>query len=1302
MPRTKKPIEETLATEIVTPATAKAPRRKKTESSADAPVAQNTVVEVESVATKAPKAPKANNKKLVEAKPIETESPKPAVKAPKKIGTKAVAKTEDLVEQPVAPAPRLSLLKTKATAPIEPAESPFATIPRKLGSKLFIRNDSPKIELAVERPRNSNRNQVQEPDPETFVEPDRVAPRTLGNNRYLARGEGASTTVKPTKTLAELIAESGETVDPDADDADDMPIVARRLGAKNPTTVPEQRPTLNQNQNQNQNQRRRDNERPSEPAEQEAPAVQLIREYTFTSEVDESGEEIPMAVWRPLSDSTNMRPLGSGRNQDRNKRERFKRDRNDQGSERDVQQNQPAGAKQPQSEDRDGARNDGNRRRKLGTTIVSRQELSDAPLSEPVQIDTTGLDLMEGEELPMPSFRAVSAIRPARQESIAPKERPRRGRRIDSEGVESEEEPTFKTEEDDDALIVPEFRPRTKERIRLAAPPRALIEIPDDAPQVVMRAGVPTLTRNRRVYPTFFFHAAPSDDQRFETVIEEIRQAAEAGVHLHALTLDFVFESGSANFTAQRALTYVRRIAEIDPAAQVLFKLKFNFPGAWEEKYPSASYRLTNGKTGGPSLSDDDFWKQAIELLVGFTKTLRSSDLNGNILGIHLDQNPWLHASATGFDRSQSALQKFKNWVRERYVDDEVILRSSWFDGSANFNNIELPRYESTLGGELVRRERKQRNLVDFQLFMSDQTVARIADIAYAVKEASDGYFLIGLSYGYTLEYTHPTSGHLSLGKILRTPEIDFLSGPVSYESREPGSPAGFPCPVDSILLNGKLYLAELDYKTSLSRGGIEPDTHNPIMRTPQMLESVHTRDLGAALSHGSGMVWSDAWGNGWLTTTSVWERAKKFEDVLVRRMATALSDPDIAVFIDERALAYLNDTEEFRDIIHDVRDSVLRSGVSAGFYLLSDLTHREHFPESKLYIFVNAWDIRSDTRSAIKTRLQRDKKVLFWLYTSGLFDAGRESLERVREVTGIALKPQPIFSKPGTTILDRRHTLAQAFPNGQIHSETQLEPSYFAIPEDGHVVGEYSQTGLPSFVVRNVKGETPDLDWTSVFLGEPVMNTELIRALAQLAKAHVWSFQEDVVHIRAPYLTIHCKGDGQRTVALPARWSAFNLLTNDWTVVDTNNLRFHGTDGSNHVYLVGTKEDIQSILERNPSELLRMENLPPRESNVRVDVSKFDVPIVRLDEWISGAESTDVIDEWFLRPREEEPEEESSGSDENAPGHYSNRRNNRRRRTGRSGGRYDAPPVSGEVTDVVSVDMGGDFDLQVSFRKKD
>jgi hypothetical protein len=264
-------------------------------------------------------------------------------------------------------------------------------------------------------------------------------------------------------------------------------------------------------------------------------------------------------------------------------------------------------------------------------------------------------------------------------------------------------------------------------------------------------------------------------------------------------------------------------------------------------------------------------------------------------------------------------------------------------------------------------------------------------------------------------------------------------------------------------------------------------------------------------------------------------------------------------------------DQSAFQLLVQNLREAVLRSGLNAGFYLLSDLTHRENFPESKLYIFLNAWDVRPELRSAIKSRLQRDNKVLFWLYAGGQFDSGRDSLERAREVTGIALKPQPYHSRTGTTMLNRRHVLCEAFADHNIVGGSQLEPSYFGIPEDATVLGEYSQSGLPSFLIKEFKNpEKPELNWTSVFLGEPVATPAFIRALGQLAGCHVWDYQEDIVHVRPPFLTVHCKNAGQRTIALPDKWAAYNAIAGEWATMDSTNLRFNTTEGTSHVFLVG------------------------------------------------------------------------------------------------------------------------------------
>ena len=911
--------------------------------------------------------------------------------------------------------------------------------------------------------------------------------------------------------------------------------------------------------------------------------------------------------------------------------------------------------------------------------------------SVPAPVETVAEDfIIEGDDLPIPLWRSASARQPT-ENTDQPEAKGRRKReRREKKPTEHTESPVVDSAPEEPLPVV-SFRNREPRAI--LPPPRPLITTPDDAPQIVIRNGLPTLVRNCRVYPPIFFFGGSSDERSANTVFEELRMAAEAGVHLHSHLVDLDVDPESIDTNVQVAAYLLAKTVEIDPDSQVLFRVVFKAPRGWQQQYTKARYLHEDGSLAEPSIADDEFWGQAKTCLAEFTKKLRALALSNHILGFHLDRGEWFFGDGWGYDTSDAAVGKFREWARMRYLEDEVMLRASWFDGEASFSNLKIPRYqpEGAEGDKFVRSSRKQRRYVDYHLFLSDESVHRIGDLAYTVKEASEGYFLVGASYGYTFEWSHPANGHLSLGKLLRTPELDFIAGPPSYRNREPGGTAPFPGPIDSFSLNGKLYLSEEDFKTSLS-GSREPDDFNPVIKTPQALDSVQWRGAGAALAHGTGVNWMDLWGNGWLKTSSIWSRAGKVSNALISRMAAETSDPDVCVFIDERALAYLVDPNAFTLLVQNVRESVLRAGVNAGFYLLSDLAHREHFPEAKVYIFLNAWDVRPELRAAIKNRLQRDGKVLFWLYSAGLFDSGRESLERAREVTGIALKPQPFYSKSGTTILNRRHPLADAFPDRAIVSGTKLEPSYFAIPEDALVLGEYTQTGLPSFVVKEFDGEE-DQRWTSVFLGEPMVNPALIRALAQMAGAHIWNFSDDVVHLRPPFLTVHCGSSGPRTITLPSKWSAYNLLSQQWVQMENNNIRFHSPDGTTHVFLVGTSEEIESILSVDPESMLKMAELPKKLDNtLSRDAASFDIPMMKLGEWMEGGDADEVADEWFLRPMHVEEAVVAEPVTENRSG-----RRRRPRRRGDQGGSEETSDFRPEYSNAEE-----DPGISVVFRKRE
>jgi hypothetical protein len=1009
---------------------------------------------------------------------------------------------------------------------------------------------------------------------------------------------------------------------------------------------------------------RRRGSRRTEPAETAAPAeeavVPAVAEEPVRGEgFDWATEYLPEPVWRPRAKSAVAEAPAAPE---------------------PVVTAAPE-AKEPEPRETEGDDRNGRRRRR-------RRRRGDRAETEEATAEAIDEGGEEEEEETAPAPEPVRAPEPARTEP--PREHPRaETSRAEAPRPEAPRPEPARAE-------VPR-----RERVAPKAPEKTLIPVPPEAPQIVVREGVPTLVRNGRVYPPIFFFGNPADERRAENVLDEVRMAAESGVHLHSYLVEFEVDPAAVDDAAAVAAYMLAQSVAADPESQVVFRVTFLAPRGWEDKYPEGRYRDGSGSTAEPSVCDDAFWGVARTCLERFVQKLRLLDLKDHILGLHLERGEWFLPEGHGYDTSRAAQRKFRDWARTRYVYDEVTLRASWFDGSVRFDTLQIPPYdpEGSEGEKFIRSSRKQRRYVDYHLFLSDATVQRIGDLAYAAKAASEGNFLIGVSYGYTFEWSHPDSGHLSLGKLLRTPEIDFIAGPPSYRSREPGGSAPFPAPIDSFALNGKLYISEEDYKTSLSTGH-EPDDFNPRLKTPQALDAVHWRGTGAALAHGSGVAWMDLWGNGWLKTHSVWERAQHVREAMVDRMASPLGDPDVAVFIDERALAYLVDSHAFALLVQNVRESILRAGVSAGFYLLSDLAHREKFPESKLYLFLNAWDIRPDLRAAIKSRLQRNNKVLFWLYSAGLFDAGRESLERAREVTGIALKPQPYYSKSGTTILNRRHPLSEAFPDRSVVGGTKLEPSYFAIPEGATVLGEYSQTGLPSFVVKEFTEGPAETHWTSVFLGEPLVNPALIRALAQMAGAHVWNFHEDVVHVRPPFCTVHCAAAGPRTLTLPAKYSAYNLLTNEWAAVDTANVRFTAIDGSTHCFLIGPKDDLEQLLRTDPTSLLRIDQLPPREANVRIDVSNFDVPIMRLDEWIEGSDGDDNADEWFLRPAK--VEEEPPAPAVETPERVGRRR--RRRRGGRNGedeGSDEVVTARAEPARAPDLTFE-DFGLNVMFRKRD
>lgn len=910
-------------------------------------------------------------------------------------------------------------------------------------------------------------------------------------------------------------------------------------------------------------------------------------------------------------------------------------------------------------------------------------------------------DFTDSEErVSISAWRTVETAQPTERE---PRIRNRKRRDEDAPKASASDalnqdfpEASFRTRTKGPAKVEPVVEPEPE----LKEEPRVPIERREEAAQVAFHKGHPTIIKNKVAYSPIIFHAdATTKDQR-ATVMEELKEAADQGVRIFSFRLIITADRETIPLVLQFAEGVISAAVAINPEIQIIPRVSFQTPVGWKEKFADAHYKYINGETADPSVSDDAYWTEAEAAIIAFIDGLKASQFADNVMGIHLDQNEWFLDEEDGYDVSTASVDKFRRWLRMRYRNDIVSLRASWYDGSAEFDKIDIPDFKEGLGGEdFLRTDRKARRWVDYHLFISDEIVDRIAKMCYTVKKASGGDYLVGVSYGFTFEWAHAYSGHLSLGKLLRCPELDYAAGPSSYRDREPGGTAAFPFPVDSFALNGKLYMSEEDFRTPISGRENPNESRNPIMKTPQALESAHWRGVGGALAHEGGVIWMDSHGGGWLNSPGIWERGNEITNLLARRLSAGTPKPDVALFIDERSLAYLTDPRAFEILVQQTREALLRSGLNVGFYLLSDLAHRENFPECSLYLFVNAWDIRPEVRSAIKQRLQRDNKTLFWLYTAGLFEAGRDSLERVREVTGIALRPQPFNYKPGTTLINTREELSQHLDQDELTRGGKLEPSFFAIPEEmTTVLGEYTETGLPSFVINSYNEGTAAERWSSVFLGEPMVTPGLFRALAQQNGAHVWSFDNDLVHANVPFVTVHCNGTGPRSLMLPDNWVAYHLDHKEYMPVENATVKFKAVDGSTHTFLVGTMGDVQAILNANPTDLLKVTEPIVREDNtLEWNSVAFDVAIMKLDEWVEEAWSEEMADDLLLKPSMVNDMEDGEDDASLAPRRRSERTSDDDRTSGRRRQRRRRSPEKQK-----GGESFGQTGVSVLFRKRD
>ncbi|MBV9849266.1 MAG: beta-galactosidase [Armatimonadetes bacterium] len=692
--------------------------------------------------------------------------------------------------------------------------------------------------------------------------------------------------------------------------------------------------------------------------------------------------------------------------------------------------------------------------------------------------------------------------------------------------------------------------------------------------------GLARITINDDDHAPFLFFVNAETAERGEVVDAQIRLAAASGVHLYSGVMYLPLRNayGDRSFGAIDAL--VQQVLASDSDGYLLPRLQFVPTNFWARTHPDQMARYADGSEGDVSLASPEFWADCVDALEALIAHLSDSDTPGGdrVIGFHLDRGEWFYDAQSGPDLSPPNREAFQNWLRAKY-QATYALRAAWFDGSVTFEEAEIP-LPAAQGGKkghtpLYAGAREGR-WVDYAQFSSDIVAQVITGLASAVKTLSAGRMLVAVSYGYTLEFaTRNDSGHLAMARVLASPDVDIVAGPNAYSSRGAGGTGAFGALVDSVALHGKLWLVEDDTKTWLAEAET-PDTYNPKIAGETETQAIHQRQFGAALTHRAGVTWMDLWGQGWLNRPDIWEglRALRAQADLWGRLTAGRQAPDVAVLVDEASLAYLkNDPHGLgQHLIGKTRDLLLRAGASVGFYLQSDVTQAD-FPDSKLYLFLNALRVTTAERQAIREKLQRRGKTLAWLYAPAVFDEKGAATQESSEVVGMVLRLQPWNARLGSQITEARHPITERLRNSKrVGQDEVINPSYAVSDPQATVLAEYQSNGAPSLAVREHPG-----GWKSVFFGDPHLTVELLRGLYHYADVPICDSQDDIAYVGDGALLVHAPFTGQRTLWLPQRATVYDAAEHRIIGVDTRSFRAFLRARTTRLFLWGEREAVQA-----------------------------------------------------------------------------------------------------------------------------
>jgi hypothetical protein len=423
------------------------------------------------------------------------------------------------------------------------------------------------------------------------------------------------------------------------------------------------------------------------------------------------------------------------------------------------------------------------------------------------------------------------------------------------------------------------------------------------------------------------------------------------------------FWHGPGQFDGSALDRHFSRLAAIDETALFQLRIAVYAPDWWLDAHPDHCQVYSDGRiqhelqrAGNrrlPSLASPLWRKEACEAMEQFILWLIDSGWSRRVSALFICGGitwEWaLLGSDAYLDYSSHGQQYFRDYQQRKY-------------GHIKHSVIPSAERRGAPGGAFgVRPRPVDQDVIDHQQSLSEMNVDFLLELAATAKRTSGRSALVGTFYGYTLtarEHTAFTGqygaggfqgGHHALGRVLRSPDIDFLASPFNYVNRELGSGLLYEhIPLASVHAHGKAFFDENDlyaFNNPQETDDRAASISVGFTKTAEETLAIFRAAFGQAIVRGK---------HQWLTELTGWvgkfqenfsdpdllaeiQRLNRNADELLLQDRSPVSE--IVFVLDEKSIAHLTlDNKEFLRLAYQASVWWGHTGAPFELLLLDDL----------------------------------------------------------------------------------------------------------------------------------------------------------------------------------------------------------------------------------------------------------------------------------------------------------------------------------------------------------------------------